>query len=86
MTCHVTIIKEAQEVPPNTLLTQAFKNPLRFISLSVLLPLPREKHVIHDLKQRRRRRPRERHLQSEFALPRTRLIRRMLANLFGVEF
>ena len=29
---------------------------------------------------------RERHLQSEFALPRTRLIRRMLANLFGVEF
>jgi len=40
VTCHVTIIKEAQEVPPNTPLTQALKNPLRFISLSVVLPSP----------------------------------------------
>ena len=42
--------------------------------------------VNRELKQKRRRRLRERHLKSEFALPRTlsRLIRQMLANFFGI--
>ena len=41
--------------------------------------------VNRELKQQRRRRLRKRHLKSEFALATSRLLRQILANVFGVE-